>query len=108
MGLAQHFKKRFYGHKRTLTTKLEEEKTTLSSYFWKTKEEEKEPVVSWSFLETGLQNFNPVAGTCKLCLREKYIILFEPSKATLNSRTELYGACRHKRSKLLGKPPEGK
>ena len=108
VGLAKNFKKQFRSHRRTLATELEGEKTTLSTYFWKMEEEEKEPIVTWKFLETGLSNYNPITKACQLCLREKYIIVFEPEKATLNSRTEMYASCRHKKAKLLGKPPERK
>ena len=67
-----------------------------------------ELIVTWKFLEKGLNNYNQITKSGQLCVREKYTIVFEPEKATLNSRTEMYASCRHKKAKLLGKPPEGK
>ena len=45
IGLAKNFKKRFGGHKRTLQTKREEGKTTLSTHFWKEIEAGGEPTI---------------------------------------------------------------
>ena len=36
-----------------------------------------------------------------LCIKEKFHILFSPESATINSRDEVYSACRHKHSLLL-------
>ena len=63
-----------------------------------------EPVVSWKLIDRG-RTFSPITNVCQLCTREAYYILFHPDSASLNSRSELYSACRHKKSKLLF-PPE--
>ena len=106
VGLAKNFKLRFAGHKATLKTKPDSLKTTLSTHFWKEKEEGKDPEVTWELLDTGLEDYNPTSGRCNLCIREKYFILFEPEKSTLNSRQELFGFCRHEDARLLEKPPD--
>ena len=105
MGLAGNFKTRFRCHKSSLANYKETGNTTLSSHYWKEKEEGKSPVVTWSILERGLTDYNPTSRTCRLCLREKFVIVFNPEIATLNSRQEMFAACRHKRGKLLGKAP---
>ena len=105
VGLAKNFKKRFAGHKSHLLKRLEKGNTTLSTYFWKETDAGRKPTVKWKILECGLEDFNPVTGKCKLCTREKYVILFEPWKATLNTRQELFGTCRHKEAKLISKNP---
>ena len=42
------------------------------------------------------KSFNPVTGVCRLCLLEKYYIMYNAKDATLNSRNELYQPCNHK------------
>ena len=73
---------------------------TLYNYFWKEKEGGKDPKVEWKILEKNLQTFNPVTDICRLCTREKFNIVMKPEKATLNSRQEIFGHCRHKRSTI--------
>ena len=108
VGLAKNFKKRFGTHKGTLKNNPETKKTTLSTYYWKEKEAGRDPKVTWELLDKGLEDFNPASGVCRLCIREKYFILFEPEHCSLNSRQELFGCCRHKEARLLGKPPDKK
>ena len=92
-----------------LSVKEENGNTTLSSHFWSEKEAGRRPVVTWSILDSGLDTYNPTTKKCNLCIREKFFILFEPEKATLNARQELFGSCRHKAQKLLlKKPPKRK
>ena len=57
--------------------------------------------IEWSILcETGFA-FNPITERCKLCLMEKYLIMFNPADATLNLRSEFFSQCRHKERHLL-------
>ena len=63
-----------------------------------------EPVVSWKLIDRG-RTYSPITNVCQLCTREAYYIIFHPDSASLNSRSELFSACRHKKSKLLF-PPE--
>ena len=106
IGLAKNFKKRFRQHKASITNKKSEGVTTLSSHFWKVKESGGDPTIEWKILEKNIPTFNPVQGSCRLCLREKYNIVINSSQATLNSRTEIFSHCRHIPSKLIGKPPD--
>ena len=48
--------------------------------------------------------FNPITGICRLCLSEKYIIMFKPDGANINNRTEFLSACRHKTELFLWPP----
>ena len=80
IGLARNFKKRYGNHKSSLLNKKEEGKTTLSSHFWREKDAGQKPRVDWKILEKNIPDFNPTTGVCKLCLREKHYILFEPKK----------------------------
>ena len=45
------------------------------------------------------QPFNPITGQCRLCNLERFFIIFQPEKATLNSNLE--DKCPHKWPKLL-------
>ena len=105
MGLAQNFKTRFRTHRANLTQKKQEGSITLYTHFWNEKEQGRDPKVEWKILEKNIPTFNPVTGLCKLCTREKYNIVMNPQLATLNSRQEIFAHCRHKQSKLIGKPP---
>ena len=89
-----------------MKNKLDTQKTTLSTHFWKEKEAGRDPKVSWVLLDKGLDDFNPSSSICRLCVREKFVILFEPEKSSLNARQEIFGYCRHKDAKLLKKPPD--
>ena len=45
--------------------------------------------------------FNSITNICRLCLEEKFRILFEPANASLNQRSEFFTTCRHKEDWLL-------
>ena len=102
--LAKKFKNIYSKHKASLRTPTQKNSTTLSTHFLKQKNNGHQPNISWRFLKTNLPAFNPVRNGCILCLTEKYIISFEPSQSTLNSRSEIFSSCRHKRSELLVPP----
>ena len=106
VGLAKNFKKRYRKHKDSLEKVNPNNSTTLSTYVWKEREEGREPLVSWKILEKNVPLYNPVTRGCKLCLREKFNIAFNPHLATLNSRNEIFGHCRHIEEMLVGQPPD--
>ena len=107
VGLAKDFKQRFSKHKTSMEKPSPSNSTTLSSHFLTQKEAGHDPKISWKFLKTNIQTFNPVKEICNLCISEKYHILYMPGSETLNSRSEIFSACRHKRSELLV-PPDPK
>ena len=47
------------------------------------------------------QIFSPISERCDLCVKEKYYIMYHPELASLNLRSELFGACRHRERFLL-------
>ena len=77
--------------------------TSLSHYIHELKERQIEPTVSWKIVDRG-QTYSPINGVCQLCTREAFHIIFHPESAELNSRSEIFSACRHKKSKLLFPP----
>ena len=76
--------------------------TRLSSHVWKLKDEGSPFTISWQILSRA-SSFNPTSGMCRLCLKEKYLIMFAPATATLNKRSEIFSSCRHRKGKLLDK-----
>ena len=56
--------------------------------------------LTWKIIDRG-RVFNPVTRKCRLCLKEKWHILFNPDASSLNSRTEIFNRCVHKRSFTL-------
>ena len=93
------FKERFRGH--THDIKHEDAKgTTLSSHVWGLKRAGTAYNISWSILARG-DGFNPSTKSCRLCLLEKWHILFKQEEATLNKRLEVFSSCRHKARLVL-------
>ena len=100
---ANTFKERYSGH--VFNFKHQDSKgTTLSSHIWKLKNENKRYEISWKILEHA-RPFTPTNEQCALCTAEKKIIIYQPEKASLNTRNELGAHCKHKESRLLFKKP---
>ena len=76
--------------------------TRLSDHVWKLKDKGSPFTITWQILSRA-SSFNPSSGLCRLCLKEKFYIMFKPATATLNKRNEIYASCRHRTSKLLAK-----
>ena len=94
------FKTRYNAHKGNLKNRDQQHKTTLSSHIWRLKDSNKPYTVSWKILARA-STFNTTTHMCRLCLMEKYLIMSSPATATLNSRSEIYSSCRHRKGKLL-------
>ena len=106
IGLAKQFKSRYRKHRDSMTKRDPQNSTTLSSYVWEEKDAGTDPKVSWKILESNVPLYNPVNRKCRLCLREKFNIAFNKNQATLNSRNEIFGHCRHIQEKLIEQPPD--
>ena len=94
------FKERYYGHTSSFRLRDEEHSTTLSSHIWKLEDEGKQFRINWKIIDRG-KKFNPSNRKCNLCLKEKFHIIFQPSGASLNKRSELFSTCRHRWQQLL-------
>ena len=77
--------------------------TSLSHFIWGLKRKNINFSITWKILDRG-GTFSPVSGKCGLCIGEKFYILLRPESANINSRDEVFSACRHKKPKLLIKP----
>ena len=89
------FKDRFYGHRSTFENRDHPNPTTLSTHVWDLKDNDQNFETKWEIVEKA-KDFDPPTRKCRLCLKEKYYILYHPTGATLNERTELYSTCRHR------------
>ena len=77
-------------------------KTKLAGYIWKLKLNDPPLAytLEWKVIDKG-KTYNPTTGRCRLCLKEKYHILYNKDASTLNSRTEVFTPCPHKHKFLL-------
>ena len=82
------FKERYYGHTSSFRNRDENHSTTLSSHIWNLEDTGKRFELKWRIIDRG-KKFNPSNRKCNLCLKEKYHIIFQPSGASLNKRSEL-------------------
>ena len=93
------FKKRFYGHNGNINNR-DQTGTKLSKHIWDLKDNNIPYETKWSILAKA-KTFNPVTKKCRLCLKEVYYILYRPETASLNSRSEVFGWCRHRKQLTL-------
>ena len=93
------FKARLGIHKQSIKNEAINQ-TSLSKFIWKLKQKNIQYTLSWKLIDRA-KPFSPITGSCALCLREKFYIMFSPASADLNSRSEIYCNCRHKQTVLL-------
>ena len=99
------FKDRLGAHKQSFKTDGKNP-TSLSKFIWNLKKKNQNFEVTWKILDKG-EPFSPITENCALCIKEKFHIIFNQESADINSRDELFSACRHKSMKLLI-PPDRK
>ena len=87
-------------HTSSFRNRDEGHSTTLSSHIWNLEDTGKNYDLKWRIIDRG-KKFNPSSRKCNLCLKEKYHIIFQPSGASLNKRSELFSTCRHRWQQLL-------
>ena len=103
VGLTENsFKDRWTKHKSSFKTRNPKNASGLSRYIWKLDDEKINYKIEWKIL-CRAKPFNNASGVCRLCIREKYFILFKPEMSTINARNEIAGPCLHKASRLLKK-----
>ena len=99
---ATSFKDRWRNHTSSFKTRNPKNSTTLSKYIWGLQDQKVGYEVKWKILGSA-PPYNHVTDKCRLCTREKFFIIFQPEKATINSRNEIAGFCLHKERQLLKK-----
>ena len=99
---ATTFKERWRNHRSNFKTRNPKNSTSLSKHVIKLQDQNVGFEISWKIVSSATP-FNHVTNECKLCVREKYFIIFKPEMATLNDRNEIAGPCLHKHGQLLKK-----
>ena len=94
------FQQRYQNHKTDFKYSKNRNNTALASHIWSLKDQNQDHNLKFEILRKA-RAFNPVTKKCMLCLNEKYLILFNPTGATLNKRSEFFNSCRHRKNKLL-------
>ena len=95
------FKKRYYEHNTDMRKVNGRTKTALSSHIWSLKDNDTSYQIKWR-LKDRATAYNPTTKKCRICLKEKYHILYKSEGASLNKRLEIFNSCRHRNQKLLG------
>ena len=97
------FRKRHYGHVDDMKEENKDKPgTTLSRHTHELRRKGIDFTITWDILEKRLAGYNTTSKSCRLCLLEKFHIMFTPGVATLNRRRELFSSCRHRRKLTLG------
>ena len=94
------FKTRYYSHRQSFKKRELQHATTLLSHIWDLKDKNINYNIKWRAVDRA-PPFNPITKKCRLCIKEKYYIIFQPEGAKLNSRSELFSTCRHRTKRLL-------
>ena len=96
------FKARLGVHKNAFKDP-EANQTALSSQIWDFKKRKIGHTIKWKLVDCA-KRYSPLSRKCQLCVKEILYILFHPNMANLNSRSDIYANCRHKKCKVLIKP----
>ena len=101
VGLTEtEFKLRFANHKQSFTNPRLRNATELSKYIWSLKEKNTEYNIEWKILGKA-ESYTNRTKRCNLCNLEKFYIICQQDKATLNKKSELVNHCLHAKKFLL-------
>ena len=96
------FKERQKDHRKSVKHLKWSTETTYSTFIWELKKKNVDFSVQWQIVDRA-PPYNPVTRVCALCTLEKYYILFQPERSSLNKNEEIYKPCPHKPLMLLAK-----
>ena len=94
------FKDRLYEHRTDMNCAEGRDKTSLSAHIWDLKDSSTDYNVTWRIKDRAT-DFNPSSRSCRICLKEKFHILYRSEGASLNKRSEIFNTCLHRKQKLL-------
>ena len=98
VGLPENdFKTRYRNHTASFRNIASRNSTELSKYVWSLKDNNIKHVITWQIIARA-KPYNGASKRCNLCLLEKFIIIREPHRCTLNKRNELVSGCRHRKN----------
>ena len=88
-------KERISNHNTTFGDSDKRSSTTLAGYIWELKDDGLDYEVNWEILAEA-RAYKPGNWACRLCLTEKFYIIYKRDLAQINKRSEFFGKCRHK------------
>ena len=94
------FKERWDEHKYDIRHPGEKEKTKLSTHCWDLQARGINYDLEWKIIDRAT-TFNPTTKKCRVCLKEKYHIMYSKDSHPLNKRQEIFSTCRHMPQKRL-------
>ena len=97
---ATEFKTRYNNHNSSFSHPHKRNTTELSKHIWALKDQNIAFDIKWKILKRA-KPYNNATKRCNLCLHEKFYLMFKPSDASLNKRSELMSTCRHASKFLL-------
>ena len=95
----RNFKDRLYEHNTNMNVRPPNH-TKLSEHIWKLKDNNINYTINWRILDRA-PTFNPITRKCRVCLKEKFYIMYDKSGSSLNKRQEVFNTCVHRKSELL-------
>ena len=97
------FKARYGTHRTNMNNpKYRVKGTRLSKFTWELKDQGVNFQVKWRIVDRA-PPYNPRTRKCALCTKESYYINYQRHMASLNSRFEVFGVCRHRNMECLVK-----
>ena len=103
-GLKAEWKERKGNHNSDFKYSSKRGATCLSGYIWSLKDkgmvENKDFTISWTLVARA-KAYSSTTDCCRLCIKEKSLMILQPHLALLNDRDEFFNHCRHKNKLLL-------
>ena len=96
------FKERLANHNQSFKNQNLKKSCKLAQFIWNLKDNNSNFTIEWKLIGRAAP-FSVSSNLCRLCILEKYYILYKPTMATINRRSELVSNCRHKSKQLLDK-----
>ena len=97
---ANTFKVRYGNHKTSFKYSAKRINSSLAGHVWRLKDANRPFTITWNALAT-YPDFNPSTNSCRLCLMEKYTIVYKVELTIFNQTNEFFTQCLHKQAKLL-------
>lgn len=94
------FKLRYGNHKASFNNSNKQNATELSKYIWSLKHKNIAYTTTWKIIKKTVAYSN-ITKICHMCIWEKLFIIYHPTMASLNKRSELMSSCRHTHKFLL-------
>ena len=93
------FKIRYRVHKGNFNNR-NQKGTKLSKYIWTLKDNRVNYELKWKYIAKA-RAYTPASGTCNLCIKEIFFILYKKEESSLNERNEIFNPCPHRRKYKL-------